>query len=533
MQYQKRGDWEPIVKLGEGGQGDVFLACNASKASLQLADFEDIAKFLESIKPHNESLARCGGEKRFEQIKFSSRLAAVIARAGYHIRLGALKILKDDATGWVRDPKNAEARFRSELEVLCKVEHPNLIRLLDSSQDQKWFVTAYHRNGTLDEHIALFKERSLDALRAFRGLVDAVAHLHRLGVIHRDIKPQNIFLGDSGQLILGDMGLVHATDDAGERLTNTFSNVGTRDWMPPWAIGRRQEEVTFAFDVYALGKILWAMAVGASTCPAYHSPGALESESRVQSSAKAIDRILSQCVVAKEEDCLSDADSLLELVDDAIADASGVGRPIYLKMAAHALSRPGEPYLFSADWPLDSPAPVTTKSASWQITHPRVSGRGYQPGVIQPGGPTIVPSNEWQNFADFREESKQYHRWLLTMPEPRSSDNLITCDFPPIPLELARYFQFAVCIDHVATFRAYLGFDGPKWIAYSPGTGVPQKENDAEYRIPVSDLSHDGMVMAIRDILRDRARTWGDAPVGPLIRIRFRGAFKLLFARIV
>lgn len=89
-------------------------------------------------------------------------------------------------------------------------------------------------------------------------------------------------------------------------------------------------------------------------------------------------------------------------------------------------------------------------------------------------------------------------------------------------------------IDHVVRFRTYLGFaDGPRRIAYSPSFGPPQKENDAEYRVPVADFSHEGMVTVVQDIRRDRARTWGAASLGPLVRIRFRGAFKLLFARIV
>lgn len=533
MHVQKHGDWEPVLRLGQGGQGDVFLACDASKAHLQLADYEDIAKFVDSIRPLNDSLDKRAGDNRLEPIAINSKLAATIARVACRVRLGALKVLRGDSAGWVRDPKNAEARFASELKTLQQLEHPNLIKLLDSNESQKWFVTPYYRLGALDQHLGLFKQRLEATLQAFRGLVDAVAHIHRLGMVHRDIKPQNIFLSDDRQLVLGDMGLVYLGDQSDDRITGTFSNLGTRDWMPPWAIGRRQDEVNARFDVYALGKILWSIVLGVPTCPVKHSSGTIASHFDGRRIAEAIDHIVGRCVVIDEGECLADADSLLELVDEAIAEASGLGHPLCLKMAAHAFSRPGEPFLFSVDWPLESPAPIATMAVNWLITHPRATGLGYQPGISQPNSPTIV--QDWQNFSEFRALCEEYRRWLLTLPEPRSSDNEITCEFPAIPAKLAKYFQFAVAIDPAAEFRIYLGFGQEmKWVAYSPGSGSPVKESDGEYRIPIPELARDGAITTItRDLTRDLTTTWRQSELGPLRRLRLRGAFKLLFVRIV
>jgi serine/threonine protein kinase len=98
-------------------------------------------------------------------------------------------------------------------------------------------------------------------LNAFRPLVEGVAELHKRGVVHRDIKPDNIFVSE-GQLILGDFGIVWFDDAARTRVSDTYENVGSRDWMPGWAMGMRVDEVRPSFDVFSLGKVLWAMIAG-------------------------------------------------------------------------------------------------------------------------------------------------------------------------------------------------------------------------------------------------------------------------------
>ena len=100
-------------------------------------------------------------------------------------------------------------------------------------------LTAYHPKGSLDRSHTISKGRPLEALQAFRQLVEGVAILHHKRIVHRDIKPQNIFLAEDGKLVLGDMGFVYLPAALEMRKTQTFDNVGTRDWMPPWSVGRR------------------------------------------------------------------------------------------------------------------------------------------------------------------------------------------------------------------------------------------------------------------------------------------------------
>ena len=82
----------------------------------------------------------------------------------------------------------------------------------------------------------------LAALRAFRPVVDAVAALHAKKIVHRDIKPDNIFVASDGHLVLADCGLAFRLENQ-QRLTMTFENVGTRDFQPPWSYGMRLADV--------------------------------------------------------------------------------------------------------------------------------------------------------------------------------------------------------------------------------------------------------------------------------------------------
>jgi serine/threonine protein kinase len=85
--------------------------------------------------------------------------------------------------------------------------------------------------------------------------------LHSKSAVHRDIKPENIFVSDA-HLVLGDFGIVYFEDEAKTRVSDSYENVGSRDWMPGWAMGMLVDEVRPSFDVFSLGKVLWAMVSG-------------------------------------------------------------------------------------------------------------------------------------------------------------------------------------------------------------------------------------------------------------------------------
>ena len=216
---------------------------------------------------------------------------------------------------------SARARMRFEIATMSEIINPSLIPILDKDIDDCWYVTEFFRNGSLARKPDLYKNRVLDSLRALRPIVEVVAQLHQRGFVHRDIKPDNLFIGDqAGRLVLGDCGLAF-TGTGEDRVTRTFENVGSRDWMPGWAMSRRLAEVQPNFDVFSLGKVLWAMISGQETLPLwYHREPDfnLEHQFPDNESIAFIQEILDQTVVQEPTDCIPDATCLLILVERTI-----------------------------------------------------------------------------------------------------------------------------------------------------------------------------------------------------------------------
>ncbi len=194
--------------------------------------------------------------------------------------------------------------MNAEVEALKSASHPAIIPILDSNLDENWFVMKYFSEGTLADYLTRYRGKLVDALRAFRPLVEGVAEIHRLNLVHRDIKPENVF-PSSSNLVLGDLGLVFFLDQARSRVTDTFENVGSRDWMPGWAMGIRIEEIRPSFDVFSLGKLLWSMVSGQPRLQLwYHHRDRFELEKMFPDSPdiRWARPILDECIVENEAD---------------------------------------------------------------------------------------------------------------------------------------------------------------------------------------------------------------------------------------
>lgn len=145
--------------------------------------------------------------------------------------------------------------------------------------------------------------------------------MHEASLVHRDIKPDNIF-NFAGRLVLGDLGLVHFIDQDQTRLSDTFENVGSRDWMPAWAMGMRLEDIRPSFDVFSLGKLLWSMVSGKPVLQLWYVHDERFELEKMFPNTPDISwarQILDKCIVEKEQDCLANAKELLGLVDTVLA----------------------------------------------------------------------------------------------------------------------------------------------------------------------------------------------------------------------
>jgi hypothetical protein len=164
--------------------------------------------------------------------------------------------------GSARDMARARQRIRREAEALSRLDHPNIVRLIDlvDDGDEIVLVMPYLAGGTLADHVR--QSGPLEAGQvALLGdkLLDALSAAHREGVIHRDIKPSNVLFDDQGRAYLADFGMA-TIRDATSGLTITGAVVGTPDYMAPEQA--RGEPSTPASDVFSLGATLLFAATG-------------------------------------------------------------------------------------------------------------------------------------------------------------------------------------------------------------------------------------------------------------------------------
>lgn len=158
---------------------------------------------------------------------------------------------------------NRLKRFRQEIETGLHLSHPNVLKVVDHNinHNQPYLVTEYCQGGPLaDARIADYSD--VERLRMFLAICHGVGHAHAKGVIHRDLKPPNIFLlSDLRTPVVGDFGLCLLANQE-ERLTEVNEPVGARWYMAPELEDGINLEVGTEADVYSLGKILYWMFSG-------------------------------------------------------------------------------------------------------------------------------------------------------------------------------------------------------------------------------------------------------------------------------
>ena len=174
----------------------------------------------------------------------------------------AIKVMQPEVASVV-----GSARFLEEIGTTANLQHPHILPLFDSGivddgASAPYYVMPYVEGETL--RARLERERQLpvaDAVRIAGEVAAALDYAHRQGIIHRDVKPENILLQD-GRAIVADFGIARAMRTAGgERLTSSGLTLGTPAYMSPeQAAGDR--EIDARSDVYALGALTYEMLTG-------------------------------------------------------------------------------------------------------------------------------------------------------------------------------------------------------------------------------------------------------------------------------
>jgi serine/threonine-protein kinase len=169
----------------------------------------------------------------------------------------ALKIVKAD----LAQDAVFRRRFDREARIAQRVLHPHVVPVIESGEQDgiPYLAQVFIGGGSLEQKITKDTVLTLDeTVRICSAVASGLDALHAEGLIHRDVKPANILLGDDGTPFIADFGL--AKDRGGTVLTKAGQALGSMDYMSPEQI--RGEEVTAQSDVYALGCVMFECMSG-------------------------------------------------------------------------------------------------------------------------------------------------------------------------------------------------------------------------------------------------------------------------------
>ena len=162
--------------------------------------------------------------------------------------------------------EQARGRFEREIELVASLQHPNIISVFHSGETphgQQYCVMDYVQGLRLDEYV---REKSLtleETLRLFATVGEVIQYAHQMGVIHRDLKPQNILVDAQGSPKVLDFGLAKMLAGPVDRvMTVTRAVLGTLPYMSPEQARGNLGEVDTRTDIYALGVILYELLTG-------------------------------------------------------------------------------------------------------------------------------------------------------------------------------------------------------------------------------------------------------------------------------
>ncbi|HSN92319.1 MAG TPA: serine/threonine-protein kinase, partial [Anaeromyxobacteraceae bacterium] len=237
-----------------GGGGEERKGLTPGRLSVLLAELarvpeEDIAAAWVSLPGPGDVMGR------FELVR-------EIGRGGFGVvyeahdrglkRLVALKIVRPVA----RSSTDRDDLLQREAEAAAQLNHPNVVTLHDAGRWEggPYLVFELLRGETLHDRLGRGPLPPREAVRIARAVAEGLAHAHAAGVIHRDLKPGNVFLGEGGPVKLVDLGLARVFGAGGPAGSGTPAYMAPEQW--------RGEAEDARSDVFAAGAVLHAMLAG-------------------------------------------------------------------------------------------------------------------------------------------------------------------------------------------------------------------------------------------------------------------------------
>jgi serine/threonine-protein kinase len=271
---------------------------------------------------------------------------------GMHDKIGRVAAIKVLTVAARSDPGFVQ-RFFNEARIQASLQHPNIATLYDflECQGQPCIVMEYVDGQTLCDRVRPYGPmHPTEALQIFAAVVDAITYIHANGIIHRDIKSNNIKIGTGGQVKLLDFGIAKGNMSPG--LTETGSVVGTLEYISPEQLATGAADPRS--DIWALGVLLYEMMTGRVPFEAQTLGALCDKISRVEYPSPRqlnptvpsdVASIISRCLKKNPSERFQSAAALLADVRRAQAAlAAGPSKPI-------SKPNPRNPSALHTTWP--------------------------------------------------------------------------------------------------------------------------------------------------------------------------------------
>ncbi|HEV7132975.1 MAG TPA: serine/threonine-protein kinase [Gaiellaceae bacterium] len=267
--------------------------------------------------------------------------AMSVVDLAHDVELGRDVALKRLAENFARDD-DLRARFQREARLAARLAHPNVVRVYDVGvdEDERPFIAMELVDGeTLAELVARLGPLPADevarlGIQACRGLAAA----HEAGLVHRDVKPQNLLLRADGVLKLSDFGVAFGLE--GTRLTVAGTVLGTAAYLAPEQA--RGEEVTAAADVYGLGAVLYELLTARPprTPATIAELAATETIPAPRDAPPGLSRIVMRCLAADPADRPASAAAVARELAATLPEAATLPLPEHPSLRATEIKAP-------------------------------------------------------------------------------------------------------------------------------------------------------------------------------------------------
>src|SRR2546427_38109 len=272
-----------------------------------------------------------------------------------HRRQVAVKVLRPELAATL-----GADRFTREIETVAQFQHPHILPLLDSGQADGFFyyVMPSVEGESLRDRLARHGELPIhDAVKILVEVVDALAYAHAHGVVHRDIKPDNVLLSGRHALVM-DFGVAKALSDAGggSRVTAAGGALGTPAYMAPEKAAA-DPHIDHRADLYAVGVLGYELVTGGPPFVGKTAAEVLAAQvtrrpeplqARRPACPAALAHIVMKCLEKRPADRWQSADELLAQLEPLATPSGGTTPAATRPLAAAVIGTPARRYVAAA-----------------------------------------------------------------------------------------------------------------------------------------------------------------------------------------